>query len=93
MEATVAWAALAFAVLSTAVSATWIMAQLNCLKRKDLDAVVSNLTTRIDALLDKLNIIATNSVTRAEFAEELHILRTKVTNHIGDHNIHVSTNH
>lgn len=93
MEATVAWVALGFAVLSATISATWLVAQTTCLKRKDLDAVVANLTTRMDALLDKLNIIATNSVTRAEFAEELHILRTKVTNHIGDHNIHVSTNH
>lgn len=83
-------AAIVVSLLGATATAAWNIAKKTSLSRTDLDAVVASLTARMDALLDKLNIIATNSVTRAEFSDELHILRKKITEHVSDHSIHVN---
>lgn len=75
--------------LFTAVAATWVIAQKTGLKREDLTSIVNDVTSRIEKLIDKIDQLAQESVKRAEFQEEIHILRNKVTKHIENHDIHV----
>jgi hypothetical protein len=90
MESIASFIAIGLSTLFTAISATWVIAQKTGLKREDLTAIVNDVTSRIEKLIEKIDNLAQESVKRAEFQEEIHILRNKVTKHIENHDIHMS---
>lgn len=92
MGTVISMLALFVSTISVAVSATWIIAQKTGLKREELTAIVDDVTSRIEKLIDKIDQLAIDSVKRQEFQDEMHILREKVTKHIGNMNIHVGHN-
>jgi hypothetical protein len=92
MESIAGFISIGLSTLFTAVAATWVIAQRTGLRREDLNKIVTDVTNRIDKLIEKIDKIAQDSVRRAEFQEEIHILRNKVTKHIENHDIHIGHN-
>jgi hypothetical protein len=92
MESIVGFISIGLSTLFTAIAATWVIAQKTGIRRADLNQIVTDVTNRMDKLIEKIDKIAQDSVKRAEFQEEIHILRNKVTKHIENHNIHVGHN-
>ena len=88
MNIIVSIAALVVSALSAVVSTVWSLARKDSLRREDIDNILSRVTDRIEKLVDKIDKLTENSVRRDEFQNELHILREKVTKHIGNIDIH-----
>lgn len=89
MENILASVAIFISTLCAAVSATWVIAQKTGLKREEVTKIVEDVTSRIEKLIDKIDNLTATSVNRQEFQDEMHILREKVTKHIGNIDIHV----
>jgi hypothetical protein len=81
--------AIVISLLTAAISTTWIVAMKTGLKREELTKIVDDVTARIEKLIDKIDQLTANSVSRQEFQKELITLREKITKHIGNVDIHV----